>query len=178
MTKVAMMIKNTMSYSLLLVLMLSGCGLTQSVTDGTKSFTKAIFYRQVKTLHLDFVGRAGLNPDDDGTPLATKVWVCQLRDRQAFDKADYSALLSDACQLPESDLLAAKEVWVRPGSQMTFDMPLDKSTQFVAVVAQFRTPDNPRESWRLVLARSDLDPDKARVVELNDNRLILRSDSR
>ncbi|EMX8105366.1 type VI secretion system lipoprotein TssJ, partial [Escherichia coli] len=34
-------------------LSLSGCGLTQRVADGTVSATKSLFYRQIKTLHLD-----------------------------------------------------------------------------------------------------------------------------
>lgn len=33
-------------------LLLAGCGLTQSVADGTVSVTKSIFYKQIKTLHL------------------------------------------------------------------------------------------------------------------------------
>jgi type VI secretion system protein VasD len=38
--------------------LLSGCGLTQRVTDGTKEVASAIFYKQIKTLHLDFVSRS------------------------------------------------------------------------------------------------------------------------
>ncbi|HCT2015413.1 TPA: type VI secretion system lipoprotein TssJ, partial [Klebsiella pneumoniae] len=30
----------------------TGCGLTQTVTDGTVSITKSIFYKKMKTLHL------------------------------------------------------------------------------------------------------------------------------
>ena len=73
---------------LLLAFMLTGCGLTQRVSDSTTSVAKAIFYKQVKTLHLDLTARAALNPDEDGMPLATDVWVYQLKDRQAFEKAD------------------------------------------------------------------------------------------
>ena len=73
---------------LLLAFMLTGCGLTQRGSDSTTSVAKAIFYKQVKTLHLDLTARAALNPDEDGMPLATDVWVYQLKDRQAFEKAD------------------------------------------------------------------------------------------
>ena len=45
------------------VLVLAGCGLTQSVADGTASVTKSIFYKQIKTLHLDFSAREALNTD-------------------------------------------------------------------------------------------------------------------
>lgn len=33
--------------------LLAGCGLTQTVMDGTVSITKSIFYKKIKTLHLD-----------------------------------------------------------------------------------------------------------------------------
>ncbi len=41
--------------------LLAGCGLTQTVTDGTVSLTKSIFYKKIKTLHLDFTPRAPIN---------------------------------------------------------------------------------------------------------------------
>ena len=44
-----------------LAILLGGCGLTQKVVDGTASTAHAIFYKQVKTLHLDFTGRAAMN---------------------------------------------------------------------------------------------------------------------
>lgn len=101
---------------LLTALMLSGCGLTQSVSDGTQSVATSIFYKQVKTLHLDFTARDELNPDDDGTALATDVWVYQLKDRKTFDKADYATLLTDASNVLKADLLAEKDAWIRPGA--------------------------------------------------------------
>jgi type VI secretion system protein VasD len=42
------------------------------------------------------------------------------------------------------------------------------------VVALFRSPDAQGDSWRLVLARDQLDPDNARVIELGDNALSLQ----
>lgn len=160
---------------LLVAFMLAGCGLTQNVSEGTKSVAKSIFYKQVKTLHLDFAARAELNPDDDGTALSTDVWVYQLKDRKAFDKADYPALLNDASNVLKADLLLEKDAWIRPGSNVSLDIPLDENAQFVAIVAQFRNPDIQKNSWRLVLTRDDLDPDKARVIELEKNTLALKA---
>ncbi|MBM1020215.1 type VI secretion system lipoprotein TssJ [Enterobacter sp. A11] len=159
---------------LLLALTLTGCGLTQRVSDGTTSVAKAIFYKQVKTLHLDLAARAALNPDEDGMPLATDVWVYQLKDRQAFDKADYAALQSDAGAVLSADLLAERDMWIRPGTTVSLDMPLDEKAQYVALVAQFRTPDVRKNDWRLVLARADLDPDKPRTVALEGNTMALK----
>lgn len=159
---------------LLVVLTLTGCGLTQKVSDGTTSVAKAIFYKQVKNLHLDLAARTALNPDEDGMSLATDVWVYQLKDRQAFDKADYAALQSGANTLLSADLLAEKDLWVRPGSTVSLNMPLDEKAQYVALVAQFRSPDARKNDWRLVLARADLDPDKPRVIELEGHSMVLK----
>lgn len=168
--------RNTIRRVVLMVaaLMLSGCGLTQSVSDGTTSVAKSIFYKQVKTLHLDFQARDELNPDDDGMALATDVWVYQLKDRKAFDKADYPTLLANASDVLKADLLAEKDAWIRPGSNVSLDMPMDEKAQFVAIVAQFRTPDVQKNSWRVVLTRDALDPDKPRELELKGHTLVLK----
>lgn len=160
---------------LALAFTLTGCGLTQSVSDGTKSVANAIFYRQVKTLHLDLEARAALNPDEDGMPLATDVRVYQLKDRQAFDKADYATLQADAHSVLSAALLAERDTPVRPGSTASLDMPLDEKAQFVAVVAQFRTPDARKNEWRLVLTRDELDPEKARTLVLEGDAMTLKS---
>ncbi|SQC93470.1 Uncharacterized protein conserved in bacteria [Cedecea neteri] len=47
----------------LLALSLAGCGLTQSVSDGTKSAFTSVFYKKIKVLHLDFTAREELNTD-------------------------------------------------------------------------------------------------------------------
>lgn len=61
-----------------LATLLTGCGLTQKVTDGTVAVTKSIFYRQVKTLHLDIQAREGVNNNAKGASLATVVRIYQL----------------------------------------------------------------------------------------------------
>lgn len=99
---------------LMFAALVAGCGLTQSVTDGTKDVAKAVFYKKVKTVHLEFRARAELNPDEDGMSLATRVQVLTLKDRQAFDKADYNTLISDAEHALSTDLVAKKKVQIRP----------------------------------------------------------------
>ncbi len=73
----------------------------------------------------------------------------------------------------KEDLLAQKDVWVRPGESVTVDIPLEKETQYVAVAGMFIAPDRSEDSWRVVLRREDLDSDKARVIELNSQALVL-----
>ena len=99
--------------------LLAGCGLTQTVTDGTVSITKSIFYRKIKTLHLDFTPRTAINADGAQTPLVTMVRVYQLRDRKAVDAADYQTLLCKADTVLKDDVLASKSLLMMPKGSVT-----------------------------------------------------------
>ncbi|TPG55427.1 type VI secretion system lipoprotein TssJ [Ewingella americana] len=153
--------------------LLAGCGLTQTVTDGTVSMTKSIFYKKIKTLHLDFSPRSAINVDGAQTPLATMVRVYQLKDRKSVDAADYQVLLRNADAVLKDDVVASKELLVMPDGSMTLNMPMDENAKFVAVVGLFNRPDLKDNRWRLVLTREDLDPDKPRTIELGDGWLSL-----
>ena len=164
-------------FSLVMFAALSGCGLAQTVADGTASTAKAIFYKQVKTLHLDFSARTALNTaatDMSALSVPTLVRVYQLRDSKAVEHATYDGLLGDDDQLLASALLDKRSVVVKPEEGAQLNVPMDKDAKFVTVVALFRSPDTQLNTWRLTLTRDDLDPDRARVIELGDNRLTLR----
>ena len=162
--------------AVLLAASLAGCGLTQRTMDAGKSVGNAIFYKQVKELHLDFSGRSALNTsthDMNGLSVSTLVRVYQLRDRKALDQASYQDLLDGGDNLLSADLLDQQRVVVKPEEGAQLNMPMSADAQYVAVVALFRSPDEQDNSWRLVLTREDLDPDKARQIELGDNALTL-----
>lgn len=157
--------------------LLSGCGLTQTVSDATSSTAKSIFYKQVKILHLDLTGRAAMNTDEadmSGLSVPTVVRVYQLRDDKVVNKATYDSVLGDADNLLRSDLLDHRAIVVKPEAGAQLNVPLDKDARFVTVVALFRTPDTQTNTWRLTLPREELDPDRARVIELGNNRLTLQ----
>ncbi len=153
--------------------LLAGCGLTQTVTDGTVSMTKSIFYKKIKTLQLDFAPRSAINTDGAQAPLATMVRVYQLKDRKSVDAADYQMLLRNADTVLKDDVAASKELLVMPDGSMSLNMPMDENAKFVAVVGLFNRPDLKDNRWRLVLTRDDLDPDKPRTIELGDGWLSL-----
>ena len=153
--------------------LITGCGLTQKVSEGTVSLTKSIFYKEIKMLHLDLCAREAANKNAQGIALSTVVRIYQLNDRKAFDSANYQSLFAQDSTVVKADLLAQKDVWVRPGESVTIDIPLEKETQYVAVAGMFISPDQSEDSWRVVLRREDLDPDKARVIELNSQALVL-----
>lgn len=153
--------------------LLSGCGLTQRVSDSTVSLTKAIFFKQIKTLHLDFIARAAVNRNQQGIPLTTMVRIYQLSSAQAFKQADYQQLFASDSQLLSADLLAEKAVRIRPDSSVAIDVPLEKNARYIGIAAMFIQPDQTRNSWRLLLPKSALDADKARQIALVNNQLIL-----
>lgn len=160
----------------LLSFTLTGCGLTQRVTDGTKSAITTVFYKKIKVLHLDFTAREALNTDareNHSLSESVVVRVYQLKDRKTFDKAVYQELLKEDESVLKSDLLASRDVLVKPGGDASLDMPMEEETKFVAVVGLFRHPDMEKNSWRQVIEREALDPDRARVFEAGDNSLTL-----
>ena len=160
-----------------LAAVLGGCGLTQRVADNTTATAKAIFYKQVTTLHLDFSGRVALNTDRldmNGLSVPTLVRIYQLRDRKALVQATYDELLAQSDSTLGADLLAQRAIVVKPGGGAQVSIPMEPGAQFVAVAAFFRTPDTELGSWRVVLARNELDPDQPRVIELGGNRLSVR----
>lgn len=161
-----------------LVTLLGGCGLVQSVTDGTAATTEAIFYKQVKTLHLDLSARTAMNTDATdmrALSVPTLVRIYQLKDSKFLNKSTYDQILSAGDAVLGTDLLAEHSQVVKPGEGVQLNVPLHKDAQFIAAVALFREPDNSTDSWRLMLTREDLDPDRPRIIELGDNRLSLRA---
>ena len=158
-----------------ITLMLTGCGLTQKVTDGTVAVTQSIFYKQIKTVHLDIRAREAVNSNASGAALSTVVRVWQLKDRKTFDTTDYPSLFKADSQAINADLVAEKDIRLQPGGAVTIDMPMDEKAQYVAVAGMFMSPDQANNTWRVVLSRDDLDPDKARVIEAGNNRLTLEA---
>jgi type VI secretion system protein VasD len=148
-----------------LIAVLAGCGLAQKVADGTASAADAIFYKQVKMLHLDLSGRLAI-------PVLVRVY--QLKDNKALENATYDDLLSQGERVLRDDLLDERVVVIKPGEAAQLSTPLQGDARYVAVVALFRSPDVIENTWRVVLQRDDLEPDQARVLELGDNRLTLR----
>ncbi|MBZ9665067.1 type VI secretion system lipoprotein TssJ [Pseudomonas sp. LMG 31766] len=159
-----------------LACMLGGCGLTQRAVEGGSTVAQGIFYKQVKVLHLDLNARAALNTDStdmSGLSVSTLVRVYQLKARKSLDSADYQSLLDEGDRVLGADLLDSQRLLVKPDEGAQLNVPLSPDAQYVAVVALFRSPEMRKDTWRVVLAREDLEPDQPRVIELGDNALSL-----
>jgi type VI secretion system protein VasD len=164
-----------------LALLLSGCGLTQTVTDGTVAATKSIFFKQINVLHLDFTAREALNTDDheqNSSSEPVMVRVYQLRDDKTFTKTVYPQLAEEDQEALKDDLLVSRSLVVKPGSSVSLDMPMEKEAKVVAIVGLFRHPDMNKDHWRLLINREELDPDSPRTIELGNNHLTLRAEKK
>lgn len=174
MNDVNSMKKEKIGLLLAAVFLLGGCGLSQKVSKGSSSLVKAVFTREVDTLHLSLVSRSALNNDAGGVPLPTVVRVYQLKARPAFDTASYRMLQAQDTTVLSADLLSRQVLNVMPAASATVETPLTPETQYVAVIALFQSPDLAQDTWRVVLARDELEPDTPRVIDLRDNTLTLR----
>ena len=167
----------TAGWLLPLCISLTGCGATQSISEGTKSAFTAVFYKKIKVLHLDFTAREALNTDTRESnslsePVVVRVY--QLRDRKTFDKTLCQQLVREGDTILKADLLASRDVVIKPGGDASLDVPLEADTQFVAVVGLFRDPDTINNSWKQVIEREALDPDKPRILQAGSNALTLQ----
>ncbi|UOY63667.1 type VI secretion lipoprotein TssJ [Enterobacter asburiae] len=52
---------------------------------------------------------------------------------------------------------------------------MEENAQYVAVAGMFMSPDQENNTWRVVMSRDDLDPDKARVIEAGNNQLTMQA---
>lgn len=161
---------------LFLTLSLPGCGLTQSVKQGTTSATRAIFYPKVDTLHLQLAARVALNTDDAQMPSPVEVRIWPLRNATAFSQASYSALLKQDTATLTADL-SGKPITIRvlPGHTTPVDIPLADDVQVLAVAAFFLYPDMQQDSWRLTVSRDNMDTGTPTVIELNNRELRIRA---
>lgn len=153
--------------ALLFVVMLSGCGAAQSVSEGSASVAKALFVWDVRTLHLDYTARAELNADDNQRSSPVVIRMYQLKDAKSFESASYSSLVDNDQEVLADTLLATKEVVLRPNTSLSVDTPFDKDAEYVGIIALFKEPDLKQNSWRILLKRGDLNINKPREIMAN-----------
>lgn len=169
--------KTTRWLLLLLAFNLTGCGVVQKVSDGTKSAFGAVFYKNIKVLRLDFTAREALNTDTRESHTLSEsvvIRVYQLKDPQSFDAATYQQLLQEGEMVLKADLISSRDVILKPGEDASLDMPMEAEAQFVAVAGLFRQPNMISNTWKLVIKREELDPDKPRILEAENNQLMLQ----
>jgi type VI secretion system protein VasD len=144
---------------------LAGCGAWQATKDSTVDAAKWVFTTQVKTMNIDLNARAATNETSGGQSLSTVVRLYQLKDAQTFSKLEYVQLQNNDLELLKADLLATKDVVLRPGASASVSEPMDKAAEYVGVVAFFRAPDS-KGVWKLLIPKKqwkDTDPVSVQV---------------
>jgi type VI secretion system protein VasD len=154
------------------ILTFAGCGVGQAVTDSTVDAAKWAFTTQVKTMNLDLVSRSSLNANGAGQSLSTVVRIYQLKTPQAFQQMDYTQLQTNDLEALKADLLATKDVVMRPDASASISEPMNSSAEFVGVVAFFR--DAGKDStWKLVVPKKQWKKTDPVKIEVQDNTLQL-----
>ncbi len=161
-----------LAIAILSAMAMAGCGVAQAVGDGTVDAAKWAFTTQVKTMNVDLTGRTSLNPDAQGQSLSTIVRFYQLKDAKTFAQLDYAQLQSDDLNLLKTDLLATKDVVLRPGASASLAEPMNADAQVVGVVAFFREPVQDRV-WKLAVPKKQWKKTDPVKIEVNGNELVL-----
>jgi type VI secretion system protein VasD len=150
----------------------AGCGVAQAVGDGTVDAAKWAFTTQVKTMTVDLKGRASINADAQGQSLSTVVRFYQLKDVKTFAQLTYAQLQSDDLNLLKADLVATKDVVLRPDASASLAEPMNPDAQVVGVVAFFREPVQDR-IWKLAIPKKQWKKTDPVKIEVNGNELVL-----
>jgi type VI secretion system protein VasD len=151
-------------------LVVTGCGAGQAVKDGTVNAANWMFTTQVKTMNVDLVSRSSLNPSGSGQSLSTVVRIYQLKTAQAFEQLNYTQLQTGDKDALKADLLATKDVVLRPDASASISEPMSSDAQVVGIVAFFR--DAGKEStWKLVVPKAQWKKTDPVKIEVSDNTL-------
>ncbi|WP_411800734.1 type VI secretion system lipoprotein TssJ [Cupriavidus pauculus] len=153
-------------------MLVAGCGVGQKVADGTVDLARWAFTTEVKTMNLDLVSRAALNPSGAGQPLSTVVRVYQLKTPQTFEQLSYAQLESNDLELLKADVLATSDVVLRPDASVSLAEPMHADTAYVGVVALFRGGDKDAV-WRLVVPKKQWKKTDPVKIELRGSKLDL-----
>ncbi len=161
-----------LAVALLSLLAMSGCGIAQAVGDGTVDAARWVFDTRIGTMNVDLSGRAELNPDVRGHSLSTVVRFYQLKDATTFERLTASQLQADDLTLLRPDLLATKDVVLRPGASISVAEPMHADTRFVGVAAFFRAPAQ-GGGWKLTLPKRQWKRTDPVRIEVRGSELVL-----
>ena len=153
---------------ILILFSLVGCGAWQSAKTTTGDTTRAIFTTKVKSIHLTIASSTELNRDDHGASLPVALRVYQMKTPDAFLNADYARLVDDTDAL-RPHALKHVDVTLLPGQTTAVDQSVMPGTQYVGVVAFFRSPSP--NHWKLVIPLSHWKKARSVPITVDGNRI-------
>jgi type VI secretion system protein VasD len=121
------------------------------------------------------IGADDLNPDVNGRPSPVRVKIFHLSSRATFDNLDFDELFYNAKNLLSDELILEQTYTLQPKQKIKETLPVDKGTQYVAVLAAYRDIDNAQ--WRHIMEISDrhyyshrYDIGQASIIPVRRNR--------
>ncbi|ANB74878.1 type VI secretion protein [Paraburkholderia phytofirmans OLGA172] len=161
-----------MGATALTVLAVTACGVGQSMKDSTVDAAKWAFTTQVKTMNVDLVSRSSINPNGAGQSLSTVVRIYQLKSPQTFQQLGYAQLQTSDIDALKADLLATKDVVLRPDASASIGEPMNSDAEYVGVVAFFREVGK-GVTWKLVIPKKQWKKTDPVKIEVQGNTLQL-----
>jgi type VI secretion system protein VasD len=109
-----------------------------------------------------------VNPNAEGRPSPVVVRVYQLKKQDAFMGAQFEPLYDDDKKALGDELVTTDQFRLAPGdAPRTIEVAFAPDTQFVGVLAAFRSVADPSTTWRVAVRV----PRKALNVAVNGTRI-------
>lgn len=156
----------------LFAILTAGCGVGQAVKDSTVEAAKWAFTTQVKTMNLDLASRSSLNSSGAGLSLSTVVRIYQLKRPETFTQLSYAQLQTNDLASLKPDLLATRDVVLRPDERVSLAEPMHAEAEYVGVVALFRHTGQD-ETWKLVIPKKQWKQTDPVRIEVRGSTLAL-----
>ena len=100
-----------------------------------------------------------INPNSESQPSPVVVRVYELKSLTAFQPATFFQLLDNDTAVLGADMVAKREIEIKPGERQAFDRATPAETKYIGVIAGFRDID--KATWR---ANLELAPQQAGLV--------------
>lgn len=90
-----------------------------------------------------------INPNSESQPSPVVLRVYELKSLSAFQQASFFELLDNDTALLGQDMVAKREIEIKPGERQGFDRATPVDTHYIGVIAGFR--DIAKATWRTSL---------------------------
>jgi type VI secretion system protein VasD len=88
-----------------------------------------------------------INPDEHGDPYPVVIRIYELKQTTLFNQLAFFDLMDADANKLGPDLVAKREIEIKPGETQTFDRDTPVETRYVGVIAGFRHIENAQ--WRV-----------------------------
>jgi type VI secretion system protein VasD len=114
-----------------------------------------------KTTPLTFFIKAdqSINPDQQGNPYPIVLRIYELKQVSQFNQLGYFDLADSDANKLGPDLVAKREIELKPGDTRTFERDTPVETRYIGVIAGFRNIDNAQ--WRAV---TEIKPERGNKI--------------